>query len=267
LATKSTHRSYAAARVLAAVAAAALLACNAILGNNDRTIGPEEDPSSGDASGDKATIPTIPSDGGGGGNGGGSDSSDGNLVVTDTGTSGGDADADAPPRVFVGCLGNPACERVIFVTSFAFTGNLEGVAGADAKCQTAADQSALVRLKDHQFVAWLSTSQQDAKNRVVQGSQKYVRANGTTVIADNFNELITTGPKSAIHDEADVLKQKGAWTGTDNGGNRSVNTCGDWTMTTGVQGLTGDPDQPPTWSADPPSINCTDSAILICIER
>lgn len=237
---------------------ATVAACNALLGNDARSI--DEGPGTGSSSGGSSS----PRDDG-------SITLDGAVPATDDGaTSDGandaNADADAGP-VFVGCLGDAGCERVMFVTKQAFQGNLGGIAGADAKCQAEADQSTRPRIKGRAFRAWLSTAAQAARDRHVRGTQKYLRANGTTVLADDFADLVQNGPSGPIHDAEDALSDKGAWTGTKNDGDKALATCADWTATVGSTGLTGNPDQPSTWSEDPPAVDCSGTAILICIER
>ena len=56
----------------------------------------------------------------------------------------------------------PAPANVAFVTSGTFTGNLGGLAGVDAKCNAAALSAGLTGM----FVAWLSTPQTNAIDRI-----------------------------------------------------------------------------------------------------
>jgi hypothetical protein len=232
-----------------------IAACNAILGNEERRVDEEAfDATTGDAT--PRADGAAPLDGATMGDGGG----DG--TVSDGGV---DADGDAAP-VFIGCLGDAGCDRVMFVTAQSFMGNLGGAAGADARCQAAADKSTLARIKGRAYRAWISTSAEAARNRHVHGTQKYFRANGTTVLADNWDDLVLNGPAVAITDEQDNFSSKGAWTGTANDGDKVADTCTDWTSTA-TSGLTGNPDQPATWSSDPPAENCDVTATLICIER
>jgi hypothetical protein len=240
--------------VLAAIAfVAGGAACNAILGNEERRIDEERlDAESVDGPRDDRDVVTALD---------GTTTTDGASEDAPDGDAGGDA---AP--VLVGCLGDAGCERVMFVTAQSFMGNLGGAAGADAKCQAAADKSTLARIKGRAFRAWISTSAEAARNRHVHGTQKYLRANGTTILADNWDDLVLNGPAVAITDEQDNFSSKGAWTGTANDGDKVAETCTDWTSTA-TSGLTGNPDQPATWSSDPPAENCDVTAILICIER
>lgn len=239
---------------------AAIAACNAVLGNEARSLDDDGAPADGSTGGDDARSSgrdaDTKSDGGG--------TNDGSTT-TDGGTDAA-LDGDAA-RTYVGCLEDAGCERVMFVTTATFQGNLGGLAGADAKCQAVADNSTLARVKGHQFRAWLSTSAQSAKDRLVHGTQKYVRANGVQTIANDWNDLVQNGPKVAIANEQDVVLTKGAWTGTSNAGDKLTSTCVDWTATNGNTGVTGNPDQPATWSQDPPAIDCGETAILICVER
>src|SRR4051794_35430333 len=69
------------------------------------------------------------------------------IFLGDAGVDGPRADADADAGTdaspLIGCQGALACERVAFVTSASYTGDLGGIAGADAKCQAAANASAI----------------------------------------------------------------------------------------------------------------------------
>ena len=80
-----------------------------------------------------------------------------------------------------------------FVTKDAFTGNLGGPFGADAKCRTAAAAAGLA--EPERFYAYLSTGDEDAKTRFekVATSWPYVLVTGKK-FANNFATLIEAGP-------------------------------------------------------------------------
>lgn len=80
-----------------------------------------------------------------------------------------DAAGDAPPP-----------RKLIFVTSQAFTGNLGGIAGADAKCQTLAQAAG----RPGTFKAWLGNATTSAASRVTHATIPYVLVDGTTVAGD-----------------------------------------------------------------------------------
>jgi hypothetical protein len=78
--------------------------------------------------------------------------------------------------------GGPAA-NLVFVTSTTQSGNLGGLAGADAICSTLAGNAGLPGT----FVALLSTSTVDARNRLA-GARGWVRPDGR-VVADTIEDL------------------------------------------------------------------------------
>jgi hypothetical protein len=236
-------------------------ACNALVGNEER--GTDDSPDiglvdsgalqDGTSSVIEATLGEPRDDGS-------------SFPGTADATDGADAPTDTAP-VYVGCRGEAACERVIFVTSQSFAGGaIGGLEGGDAKCQAVANASSNTRIKNREFLAWLSTSATHARDRHVAGTQPYRRANGTTLLASSFQDLLNSGLQASIANENDVVTGEGAWTGTKNDGTRTNDTCGDWTSTAAT-GTTGDPDQPSTWSEDPGAVACDSTDAIICIER
>ena len=120
----------------------------------------------------------------------------------------------------------------MFVSSQDYTGNLGGVAGADAKCQALADQSTVLRIKGHTFQAWVSTMASPVSARFTHGSQPYVLGNATVVAADWQN--LTKGTLSNGIDLSElnnVRNNSVAWTGTSSSNaNYAGQACGDWTI-------------------------------------
>lgn len=80
------------------------------------------------------------------------------------------------------------CPRRVFVTSQVYTGNLGGLAGADAKCQTLADAAGL----GGTYKAWLSASTISAAERLTHVGAPYVLADGVTVVAKDWEHLVNT---------------------------------------------------------------------------
>lgn len=80
----------------------------------------------------------------------------------------------------------PEDTRIVFVTSETFTGNLGGIAGADAKCQALADAAGL----DGAFRTWLSdtSSSPAADPTFYKHDGPYVRVDGVKV-AQNWEDL------------------------------------------------------------------------------
>jgi hypothetical protein len=179
-----------------------------------------------------------------------------------------EADADAAPPI--GCHGAVACERVVFVTSLSFTGNLGGIAGADAQCQSLAAASSQPRIQGHSFVAWVSTAATPATSRVVHGTLAYVRADGATV-ASSWDDLTDGNVQSGISNDenGNVRNGAGAWTGTTSGGaNYAGGDCAAWTAgangTKGVSGNVGGTGG--GWSSGPLD-DCNNTHALYCVEE
>jgi hypothetical protein len=149
--------------------------------------------------------------------------------ATDSPDDAGDAETDAPAPL--DCEGSPECERVVFVTSLTYTGNLGGLAGADAKCQALADASPLPRVKGRTFLAWVSTTATSPDARFTHGIKPYIASN-EELIASSWSDLTDGSLTSGIErDESGIKRSEGAWTGTKSGGaTYSGAACGNWTI-------------------------------------
>lgn len=79
---------------------------------------------------------------------------------------------------------SPVCALRVFVTSQLYTGDLGGLAGADAKCQALADAASL----GGTYKAWLSSSTVDARERLTHSSKPYVLVDGS-VVANDWDEF------------------------------------------------------------------------------
>jgi hypothetical protein len=137
-----------------------------------------------------------------------------------------DADAGPPP-----CNGALACERIVFVTSQVYTGAaVNGITGANNKCQASANQSTNPRVKGRAFRAWISTDASAADVRLPHGTMAYVRPNGT-VVATDWTQLTDGTLDLAIQlDEFGVSRAGTAWTGTTPDGASVIGqNCVDWT--------------------------------------
>jgi cysteine-rich repeat protein len=84
-----------------------------------------------------------------------------------------------------GCSSMCQPHKVVFTTSTLFDGNLGGLAGADMKCQAAADAASLPGT----YLAWVSNAMGSPATRFTKSMIPYVRRDGTKV-ADNWNDLI-----------------------------------------------------------------------------
>jgi hypothetical protein len=132
----------------------------------------------------------------------------------------------------VSAVAEPSAEPVtVFVTRGVFSGNLNGIAGADALCATAAVNAGY----SGSWTAWLSDESTDARDRIPDG--EYQLVNGT-VVAGSLNDL-TDG--DGMLDAAISLDENGdpwsqsVWTGTQPDGTlytdafEASETCNNWT--------------------------------------
>jgi len=138
---------------------------------------------------------------------------------------------------------SPDTEKIVFVSSETYSGNMGGNAGADANCQRLADAALL----DGTFKACVSSVAEEPATSFSQSTVPYVLVDGT-VIADDWIGLTDGSIDNPINlDEngnpgpaTDNLGGFGfttvVHTGTSESGfatNPSVQTCSDWTSDLG----------------------------------
>lgn len=119
----------------------------------------------------------------------------------------------------------------MFVTSRAFSGSLDGLAGADAKCQSLAEAGGL----SGTYVAWLSSSTVNAADRLGNASG-WVRPDGKP-FANTVADLVAGRLlyPARITDRGSALTNVSAWTATKwDGSLDDSGNCGDWTSTEGT---------------------------------
>jgi hypothetical protein len=141
--------------------------------------------------------------------------------------------ADAYPYLIGQC--GPC---IAFLTNGTWTGDLGGVDGADAKCQSEADQAGL----EGTYKAWISTSNSYPAISFSQSPGPYVLPDRETVIATSWTDLITPKPDETLlrhpidHDAAntyiptDPSEQFFVFTNTAVNGYPGAEsaTCSDW---------------------------------------
>lgn len=119
---------------------------------------------------------------------------------------------------------------IVFVTSQTFDGNLGGLTGADAKCQTLAEAAGLGGL----YKAWLSDSTGSPITRFVQSQGSYALVDDT-IVANDWADL-TDGTLAApiTVDEngspIDYLNWRWTWSNTNVGGTTASPhwSCNNW---------------------------------------
>lgn len=188
--------------------------------------------------------------------GNGTEGTNSNLVSwTNDATPG---DCSVAQRLY--CFEGLPYKRV-FVTNAAYTGDLGGLAGGDAKCQESANAAQL----GGTWRAWLSTSTVDAKDRIP--DVEYRLLDLDTVVATDKADLIDGAVTNNINlDELGVLRATDVWTGTNNDGTGHGGNCDDWTSLA-PNILLGRNDQVTTWSNSGQIAGCGNSVRLYCFEE
>ena len=158
--------------------------------------------------------------------------------------------------------------RRVFVTSDTYTGQLGGIAGADAKCQASADAAMLAG----EFRAWISTDTSSPQANFLQSAGPYVRIDGIQV-ANSWISLTSGGLDAPLElDEWGQVVPNGdcgnVWTKTRRDGTPFVeySDCSDFTNTEGST-LVGRTDAiNSTWTESCPR-NCNELLHLYCVEQ
>jgi hypothetical protein len=171
----------------------------------------------------------------------------------------------------------------IFISSQTYNGDLDGLAGADQKCQDLADAAGLVG----PFKAWLSDGTTNAASRLTASAAPYQLADGTRV-AHDFADLIDGALLAPINrDENGAFLSARAWTGTAPAGtacyrgNTGVCTstspsagsgvtrtlCANWTAAVAQdESVTGVAQVDGRWTLEGDR-DCTDQHRLYCVEQ
>ncbi len=158
--------------------------------------------------------------------------------------------------------------NIVFVTSTVQNGNLGGLAGADAICNGLASTAGLAGT----YVAWLSTTTVDARDRLTEpGGAGFVRTDGA-VVATSIADLLDNSLASPIQldENGTDIGAESVWTGTYSGGVAAsplaIELCSDWTSGGSHAGGIGASDETDgTWSLTVPSI-CSLERHLYCFE-
>ena len=121
--------------------------------------------------------------------------------------------------------------NAVFVTSTTHTGNLGGLAGADAICQARATAGGM---PPGNYIAWLSTLTVDASSRLG-AARGFVRTDGRPFADTQTGLFISQAVLNTIltDENGAVASSDDVWTGTLNTGTAAPNTCADWTSTVG----------------------------------
>ncbi|MDP3157816.1 MAG: hypothetical protein Q8N23_34415 [Archangium sp.] len=152
----------------------------------------------------------------------------------------------------------------VFITSVGYPGNMGGLAGADTRCNTAAQAAN----KGGTWKAFLSSSSEDALARMAEAGPWYQETNTGSFVKtfNNKANLTTAGLATLYVDEqgnGSQFSPSKYWSGTLQTGLRSTGTCMGWTTTTGSAG-TG---QSGYWDNDNVVHYCSESLPIVCFEQ
>lgn len=173
------------------------------------------------------------------------------------------------PLFLLSCgLGKPGekLNHRMFVTSQTFSGNVGGLAGADARCQLAADAAGL----GGTWRAWLSTGAVTAISRLSIG-YPIVRVNGEAIFESENERLVGLFRNAPDMDEyGHGVGNVAVWTNTDTVGSTLFsNDCNAWTSASGgLNGGTGLTQDTSTGAWTRAGVNaCSNSLRFYCLEQ
>jgi hypothetical protein len=158
--------------------------------------------------------------------------------------------------------------RKLFVTGTSFSGDVGGLAGADAKCQQAAAAASLAGT----FRAWLSDASGQAVARLSHSAAPYVRVDGVQVAA-NWADLVDGALAYPINvdEHGTIAASEYVWTGTDAHGSVLPDHCSNWTVggfTPNIMGRVGSTGSASAWSDAGALHNCGSfTHRLYCVQQ
>ncbi len=169
--------------------------------------------------------------------------------------------------------------KTVFVTSGTFTGDLKtqggaltGLRGADEICQAAAEQGIV---PPGIYIAWLSTSAKDAKDRLPDTATEYLLPSGIKV-ADGLVDLLSCEGGVCLDHEINedatatpVPLTNEVWTGSTAGGVSGGADCAGWTSaSSAATGESGNSSSLlETWAETFSSDFCDAPLSLYCFQR
>lgn len=233
----------------------ALAGCGVDTFTGDDSGNPPDASPSGDAADDHKT--GVKLDGGADADPGTDSGSDATDDSADSDASDGGTTTLGPKRVFT-----TATTEYYIGTG---TNHFQGLAGADAICQSRANGANL----GGTWKAWLSSSTQSASQRLTHTGSPYQLVDGT-VVAFDWTEL-TSGTLAHRIDENETSQQWTSavhWTSTSAGGGALTSTCSDWTSNSASMPVEyGDNSYLDSRWTDIMPTTCADHMSLYCIEQ
>ncbi len=125
---------------------------------------------------------------------------------------------------------------IVFVSSTGqyanFSGGSNGILRADNICNSLAGDSSLSEVSSETYVAWLSTSSVNARDRIRDGIY-ILPGEPLILIASGKEDLLDGDISNAINktEEGGSQSSGGVLTGTKSDGTENENTCNDWSTT------------------------------------
>ena len=164
------------------------------------------------------------------------------------------------------------CAHRLFVSSVDYNGDLNGLSGADQKCNNLAGNAGLTG----NWKAILSSSNQDARGRLTL-SAGVSRMDGQPLASnaselwdasrDTDNPIVLDETGSAI-DTCSTCDDDRVWTGSRGDGTAAAENCNDWqSLSPGNYGRLGDASDVDDWLYDPQrSLRCHQDFHIYCID-
>ena len=208
--------------------------------------------------GDEIEVPLperAPSDPGVGGSSGGTDGATVQESPLDSGDpgDGGTGMPDAPAKT----------SYRAFLTSNTYTGNLGGLAGADAKCQAAADAKGFPGT----YRAWLSVAGTNAGDRITSPGPfqlvtgEVVATTKAQLVSGTLQRRLDKDENGAVAPDAEDR----TWTATSGAGTATGPDCGGWAAL-GGGGRVGEAEHADSRWTTLTDEACTEVNRLICFE-
>jgi hypothetical protein len=167
-------------------------------------------------------------------------------------------------------IANGTCEKIVFVTSGTYTGDLGGLTGADEKCAAEATAAGL----DGEFKAWLSDFWNGPQTRFSTTGGPYVLPDGTLVANDwddltdgtIANPINKDGTGEEPHQQSQEAFTNTLSSGSPNASSIISNVCGEWTTVFGgaPSGRIGATDS--SWT-DIGNVGCDYAGVLYCFQQ
>lgn len=162
----------------------------------------------------------------------------------------------------------PMAAKRVFVSSASYNGNIGGLTGADARCQSLATAAVL----GGKWKAWLSDGSVSATSRLTHYNGPYKRLDGK-IVASSWDDLTDGELMYGIYvSEKKTNINKLVWTNTNIIGNSksssTTTTCGNWRdATTTVTARAGATYLVENGWTDSNSPSCASQAHLYCVEQ